>query len=91
MANEDLRDKYKKTSIAMGYEPEPAHQVKYDPKSNNTQSDVDKVNTAYNRQAEKEAQKINIGEGSMFTGNPYFDFGLAMGRKRAKVKAKKGK
>lgn len=75
-------------------------EMKYEPKSTFTQNDYDKAVNAFSKQsmiegkmekieAKDDSEMVNIGEGSMFTGNPYFDMGLAIGRRRAKNKKNK--
>lgn len=75
-------------------------EMKYEPKSTFTQKDYDKAIKAFSKQsmiedkmekieAKDDNEMVNIGEGSMFTGNPYFDMGLSLGRRAAKNKKSK--
>lgn len=71
-------DKYKKTGVYMGYEPSEDDLLAH------TKKDVDKRNTAFGEQEMKDEKKkkLNLGEDSMYTGNPYYDMGLSLGRQR---------
>lgn len=46
-------------------------------------SQIENQKKAYDAQEKKE-NGIDIGESSMFTGNAWFDIGLALGRARTK-------
>lgn len=52
-------------------------------------SQIKNRNKAYTAQERKE-KGVDIGDASMFTGNAWFDIGLALGRKKkAKTQSKK--
>lgn len=78
-------DKHSVSKIkAVDTEPTP---IDYTKQHQNYDEKMDKVNMK-NKQAkaveEKLANKINLGEESMYTGNPTVDIGIALGRKYAK-------